>query len=80
MVSAHKWPFSGVIHLIILNWMAKVSETHSTLKVAVSVSLLESGAASLNQPRDLHIVDYGNLNPLVSLPAVLVQYKLSGCT
>lgn len=24
MVSADKWPFSGVIHLIVLNWMDEV--------------------------------------------------------
>lgn len=80
MVSADKWPFSGVIHLIILNWMAEVNETTFTLKVPVSLSLLGSGATSLNQPQDLYIVDYGDLNPLVSLPEVLVQYKPSSCT
>lgn len=80
MVSADKWPFSGVIDFIILNWMAEVRETNSTLKVPVSLSLLESGATSLNQPQDLYLVDYGDLNPLVSLSAVLVQYKHSSCT
>lgn len=80
MVSADKWSFSGVIHLIILNWMDEVSETDSTLKVPVSLSFLESGATSLNQPQELHIVDYGDLKLLVSLPAVLVQYKPSSCT
>lgn len=79
MVSADKWPFSSVIHLVTLNWMAEISETHSTLKEPVSPSLLESGAGSLNQPQDLHIVDYGYLSPLVS-PCSLRQCNPSSCT
>lgn len=71
MVCADKEPSSAVVHVIILNWRAEVSEIHFTLKVLVSLSLLESGAASLDQPRDLHILGYGSLNPLVSLPALL---------
>lgn len=54
MVSTDKWPFSGVIHLIILNWMAEISETNATLKAPVSLSLLERRATSLNQPQDIH--------------------------
>jgi len=43
MVIADKWAFSGVIHLIILKCMGEVSEAHSTLKLPVSLSLLEGG-------------------------------------
>lgn len=49
MAGADKWLLSGVIQLIILSWVAELRESHSALKVPVSLSLLESGAASLNQ-------------------------------
>lgn len=64
MVTADKWLFSGVIQLIILSCVAGLRESPPALKVSVSLSLPESGTASLNQLQDLHIVDHGNLNPL----------------
>lgn len=68
MVSTDKWLLSGVIQLIILSWVAELRESHPTLKIPVSVSLPESGAASLNQLQDLDIVDHGSLSPLGVLP------------